>query len=98
MERSRDLDPVETQEWLDSLDGVLEVEGPDRAHFLIEQVIEGARKKGAPVPYSANTAYLNTIPVDKQPPHPGDRMIEHRIRSAIRWNAIAIILRNNKDS
>ncbi|MFH6785101.1 MULTISPECIES: pyruvate dehydrogenase (acetyl-transferring), homodimeric type [Methylobacterium] len=98
MERSRDLDPVETQEWLDSLDGVLEVEGPDRAHFLIEQVIEGARKKGAPVPYSANTAYLNTIPVDKQPPHPGDRVIEHRIRSAIRWNAIAIILRNNKDS
>ncbi|MGX7705945.1 pyruvate dehydrogenase (acetyl-transferring), homodimeric type [Methylobacterium sp. Gmos1] len=98
MERSRDLDPVETQEWLDSLDGVLEVEGPDRAHFLIEQVIEGARKKGAPVPYSANTAYLNTIPVDKQDPHPGDRVIEHRIRSAIRWNAIAIILRNNKDS
>ncbi|MET7243117.1 pyruvate dehydrogenase (acetyl-transferring), homodimeric type [Methylobacterium sp. EM32] len=98
MERSRDLDPVETQEWLDSLDGVLEVEGPDRAHFLIEQVIEGARKKGAPVPYSANTAYLNTIPADKQDPHPGDRVIEHRIRSAIRWNAIAIILRNNKDS
>lgn len=98
MERSRDLDPVETQEWLDSLDGVLEVEGPDRAHFLIEQVIEGARKKGAPVPYSANTAYVNTIPVDKQDPHPGDRVIEHRIRSAIRWNAIAIILRNNKDS
>ncbi|KMO42948.1 pyruvate dehydrogenase [Methylobacterium tarhaniae] len=98
MERSRDLDPVETQEWLDSLDGVLEVEGPERAHFLIEQVIEGARKKGAPVPYSANTAYLNTIPVDKQDPHPGDRVIEHRIRSAIRWNAIAIILRNNKDS
>jgi pyruvate dehydrogenase E1 component len=98
VERSRDLDPVETQEWLDSLDGVLEVEGPDRAHFLIEQVIEGARKKGAPVPYSANTAYLNTIPADKQDPHPGDRVIEHRIRSAIRWNAIAIILRNNKDS
>ncbi|WP_157080599.1 pyruvate dehydrogenase (acetyl-transferring), homodimeric type [Methylobacterium variabile] len=98
VERSRDLDPVETQEWLDSLDGVLEVEGPERAHFLIEQVIEGARKKGAPVPYSANTAYLNTIPVDKQDPHPGDRVIEHRIRSAIRWNAIAIILRNNKDS
>ncbi|MGY2050851.1 pyruvate dehydrogenase (acetyl-transferring), homodimeric type [Methylobacterium sp. JK268] len=103
MERSRDLDPrdpdpIETREWLDSLDGVLEVEGPDRAHFLIEQVIEEARKKGAPVPYSANTAYLNTIPVEAQPPHPGDRAIEHRIRSAIRWNAIAIILRNNKDS
>ncbi|MDP4023594.1 pyruvate dehydrogenase (acetyl-transferring), homodimeric type [Methylobacterium sp. NEAU 140] len=94
----RDLDPVETQEWLDSLDGVLEIEGPERAHFLIEQVVEGARKRGAPVPYSANTAYLNTIPVDKQDPHPGDRAIEHRIRSAIRWNAIAIILRANKES
>ncbi|TXN22685.1 pyruvate dehydrogenase (acetyl-transferring), homodimeric type [Methylobacterium sp. WL9] len=98
MERSRDLDPVETREWLDSLDGVLDVEGPDRAHFLIGQVVEEARKRGAPVPFSANTAYLNTIPVDKQDPHPGDRAIEHRIRSAIRWNAIAIILRANKDS
>lgn len=93
-----DLDPLETREWLDSLDGVLEVEGPERAHFLIDQVIEEARKRGAPVPFSANTAYLNTIPVDKQDPHPGDRQIEHRIRSAIRWNAIAIILRANKDS
>ncbi|TXM77303.1 pyruvate dehydrogenase (acetyl-transferring), homodimeric type [Methylobacterium sp. WL69] len=98
MERSRDLDPVETQEWLDSLDGVLDVDGPERAHYLIEQVIDGARKKGAPVPYSANTAYLNTILPQNQDPHPGDRAIEHRIRSAIRWNAIAIILRANKDS
>src|SRR4051794_32066970 len=98
MDRSRDLDPVETQEWLESLDGVLEVEGAERAHFLLEQVIEGARKKGTPVPFSANTAYLNTIPVEKQDPHPGDRALEHRIRSAIRWNAIAIILRANKDS
>ena len=98
LERTHDLDPVETQEWLDSLDGVLEVEGPDRAHFLINQVIEEARKRGAPVPFSANTAYLNTIPADKQDAHPGDRVIEHRIRSAIRWNAIAIILRANKDS
>ncbi|GJE59990.1 pyruvate dehydrogenase (acetyl-transferring), homodimeric type [Methylobacterium trifolii] len=98
MERSRDLDPAETREWLDSLDGVLDVEGPERAHFLIGQVVEEARKRGAPVPFSANTAYLNTIPVDKQDPHPGDRQIEHRIRSAIRWNAIAIILRANKDS
>ncbi|ACA15763.1 2-oxo-acid dehydrogenase E1 subunit, homodimeric type [Methylobacterium sp. 4-46] len=98
MDSTRDPDPIETREWLDSLDGVLEVEGPDRAHFLIEQVIEEARKKGAPVPYSANTAYLNTIPLEAQAKHPGDRAIEHRIRSAIRWNAIAIILRNNKDS
>ncbi len=98
MDQTQDLDPIETREWLDSLDGVLDVEGPDRAHFLIAQVVEEARKRGAPVPYSANTAYLNTIPVEKQDAHPGDRQIEHRIRSAIRWNAIAIILRANKDS
>jgi pyruvate dehydrogenase E1 component len=98
MDRTQDLDPIETREWLDSLDGVLDVEGPERAHFLIAQVVEEARKRGAPVPYSANTAYLNTIPVEKQDAHPGDRAIEHRIRSAIRWNAIAIILRANKDS
>ncbi|WP_046866305.1 pyruvate dehydrogenase (acetyl-transferring), homodimeric type [Microvirga massiliensis] len=98
MDRSRDLDPVETQEWLDSLEGVLEVEGPERAHFLLEQMIENARRKGAPVPYSATTPYINTIPVERQTPHPGDRAIEHRIRSAIRWNALAIVLKANKES
>ena len=91
-----DTDPVETQEWLDSLEGVIEVDGPERAHYLLSRVIDGALAKGAPVPYSANTPYLNTIPVEKQPPHPGDRAIEHRIRSVIRWNALAIVLRANK--
>jgi pyruvate dehydrogenase E1 component len=98
VDRSRDLDPVETREWLDSLNGVLEVDGPDRVHFLLEQVIDGARRKGAPVPYSATTPYVNTIPVERQEPHPGDRAIEHRIRSAIRWNALAIVLKANKES
>lgn len=98
VDRSRDLDPVETQEWLDSLHGVLEVEGPERAHFLLEQVIDGARRKGAPIPYSATTPYINTILVEKQEPHPGDRAIEHRIRSVIRWNALAIVLKANKES
>ena len=98
VDRSRDLDPVETREWLDSLNGVLDVDGPERAHFLLEQVIDGARRKGAPVPYSATTPYVNTIPVERQEPHPGDRTIEHRIRSAIRWNAVAIVLRANKES
>src|SRR4051812_25256841 len=60
--------------------------------------MDGARRKGAPVPYSANTPYLNTIPVERQPQHPGDRAIEHRIRSVIRWNALAIVLRANKVS
>src|SRR5215213_7607065 len=98
LDYTRDTDPVETQEWLDSLEGVIEVEGPERAHFLLNRVMDGARQKGAPVPYSANTPYLNTIPVEKQPPHPGDRAIEHRIRSVIRWNALAIVLRANKVS
>src|SRR3954469_13934637 len=88
LDYTRDTDPVETKEWLDSLDGVIEVEGPERAHYLLHRVMDGARRKGAPVPYSANTPYLNTIPIEKQPPHPGDRAIEHRIRSIIRWNAL----------
>ncbi len=97
VERSRDLDPVETQEWLDSLIGVREVDGPERAHFLLNQAIEGARRKGASVPYSATTPYVNTIPAERQEPHPGDRAVEHRIRSAIRWNALAIVLKANKE-
>ena len=98
MDDLRDTDPLETREWVESLDGVLEVGGPERAHFLLDRVIDTARRRGAPVPYSANTPYLNTIPVERQAPHPGDRAIEHRIRSIIRWNALAIVLRANKTS
>ncbi|MDQ4060113.1 MAG: pyruvate dehydrogenase (acetyl-transferring), homodimeric type, partial [Pseudomonadota bacterium] len=98
MDDIRDTDPLETQEWRDALDSVLEFEGPERAHFLLQQVIGSARRKGAPVPYSANTPYLNTIPPERQERHPGDRAIEHRIRSLIRWNALAIVLRANKHS
>src|SRR6266478_148284 len=95
---NHETDPTETQEWLDALDGVIDIEGADRAHYLLERVIEGARRKGAPVPYSANTPYLNTIPPEREERHPGDRAIEHRIRSFIRWNALAIVLRANKHS
>ena len=98
LDERHDTDPSETREWIDSLDGVLEVDGPERAHYLLERVIDGARRKGAPVPYSANTPYLNTITLEKQERHPGDRAIEHRIRSVIRWNAMAIVLRANKTS
>jgi pyruvate dehydrogenase E1 component len=93
-----DSDPLETQEWREALAGVVEFEGPDRAEFLLDQVLAEARRKGAPVPYSANTPYLNTIPPDQQARHPGDRAIEHRIRSLIRWNAAAMVLRANKES
>src|SRR5687767_13267360 len=98
MDRTTDNDPVETREWREALGSVLAFEGPERAHFLLEQVIEEARRKGAPVPYSANTPYLNTIPPDREAKHRGDRAIEHRIRSFIRWNALAIVLRANKES
>jgi pyruvate dehydrogenase E1 component len=93
-----DVDPVETREWLDSLDAVLEFEGADRASYLLDELLGQALRSGTPVPYSACTPYLNTIPVHRQAPHPGDREIEHRIRSIIRWNAVAIVLRANKES
>ncbi|HEX4524413.1 MAG TPA: pyruvate dehydrogenase (acetyl-transferring), homodimeric type [Casimicrobiaceae bacterium] len=98
MDMKPDVDPQETREWLDAIDGVLEHEGPDRAHFLIEQVIDKARRSGAYMPFSANTAYINTIPVDKQIRIPGDQAIEHRIRSYVRWNAMAMVVRANKNS
>ncbi len=93
-----DADPVETSEWREAFDSVIEFDGADRAGFLLEELIGEARRNGAPVPYSANTPYLNTIAPDQQPAHPGDGAIEHRIRSMIRWNAVAIVLRANKES
>jgi len=98
MDTTRDLDPLETREWLDALTSVLEFEGPERTHFLLDELVIEARRKGTPVPYSANTPYLNTIPPDREARHPGDRAIEQRIRSLIRWNALAIVLRANKES
>ena len=91
-----DVDPQETQEWLDSLESVLETEGVERAHFLLESLIEKARRTGAQLPYDATTAYINTIPVGQEPTMPGDRAIEARIRNAIRWNALMIVLRASK--
>jgi len=91
-----DADPGETREWLDALDAVIEQVGPERAHYLIEQLIALGNRAGINIPYSANTDYVNTIPVDRQPLAPGDYAIENRIRSYIRWNALAMVLRANK--
>jgi pyruvate dehydrogenase E1 component len=96
MDMSPDVDPQETREWLDAIDGVLEHEGADRAQFLIEQVIDRARRRGAYIPFSANTAYINTIPVERQPKMPGDPNIEEKIRNYARWNAMAMVVRANK--
>jgi pyruvate dehydrogenase E1 component len=98
MGTNHDPDPTETREWLDALTSVLEFEGPERAYFLLDELVAESRRKGVPTPYSANTPYLNTIPPDREARHPGDRAIEHRIRSLIRWNALAIVLRANKES
>ncbi|MBK9517041.1 MAG: pyruvate dehydrogenase (acetyl-transferring), homodimeric type [Anaeromyxobacter sp.] len=96
MDTPPDLDPLETREWLEALDGVLVREGPARAHFLIERLIDQARNSGAYLPFSANTGYVNTIPVERQPPLPGDFALEQRIRHYIRWNAMAMVVRANK--
>jgi pyruvate dehydrogenase E1 component len=93
-----DIDPIETQEWLESLQAVLEKDGEERAHFLIEKLVDVARQAGSDIPFSANTAYINTIPVEMQPRFPGETTIERRIRSYIRWNAMAMVLKANKDT
>ena len=96
--KSCDLDPVETREWLESIDSVLKAEGPERAHFLIDRMVEHARRSGAYLPYSPNTAYVNTIAVGKQPQYPGDRELERRIEAWIRWNAMAMVVAANRKS
>ncbi len=96
MSNKPDIDPQETQEWLDALEAVLENEGPERAHFLLERLIDKARRSGAYLPYSANTAYLNTIPITRQEKFPGDRAMERRIRSLVRWNAMAMVVQANR--
>jgi pyruvate dehydrogenase E1 component len=96
MDTLPDNDPQETREWLEALEGVIAREGPDRAHHLIERLIERARRSGAYLPFSANTAYVNTIPVEKQAPLPGEFALEQRIRHFVRWNAMAMVVRANK--
>ena len=91
-----DTDAQETREWQESLAAVIERAGPERAHYLIEQLITQARHTGINIPYSANTEYVNTIPVDQQIAAPGDYAIEARIRSYIRWNALVMVMRANK--
>lgn len=93
-----DIDAQETLEWVDSLEAVIETEGLERAHFLLEQLISTARQNGANLPYSANTAYINTIPPHLEHYTPGNPAIELRLRSWIRWNAVAMVVRANRKS
>jgi pyruvate dehydrogenase E1 component len=91
-----DSDVTETKEWLDSLDGVLQTSGGDRAQFLLTQLKAKAGNHGVDVPFTANTPFINTIPVSRQPIFPGNREIERRIKSMVRWNAMAMVVRANK--
>ena len=93
-----DTNNQETQEWLDSLDSVINTDGPERAHFLIEKMIDQARRSGTNLPYNATTSYINTIPVHLQQRHPGDPDMERRIRALIRWNSVMTVLRANEKS
>jgi len=93
---ANDEDTLETQEWLDALEAVLDREGPERAHYLLERLIDLARRSGAYIPFSPNTAYVNTIPPHMEPAHPGKLDLENRIRSYIRWNAMAMVVKANR--
>ncbi|MBA3695214.1 MAG: pyruvate dehydrogenase (acetyl-transferring), homodimeric type [Methylotenera sp.] len=93
-----DIDSQETQEWLDSLTAVIENEGTERAHFLLEAMIDKARRSGSNLPYNATTAYVNTIPTHLQQRLPGNPEMERRIRALVRWNAVMTVLRANEKS
>jgi pyruvate dehydrogenase E1 component len=93
-----DVDPQETAEWLESIDSVLKAHGPERAHFLLDRLIDHARRSGAYLPYRANTAYLNTIHGERERPYPGDRTVERRLEALIRWNAVAMVVHANRMS
>ena len=91
-----DMDEVETKEWLDSLEAVIEREGPERAQFLLEKLIDKTRRTGGFIPFSANTAYVNTIPASLEEHCPGNLEYEERLRSWMRWNAMAMVVRTNR--
>lgn len=91
-----DLDPAETREWLESLDDVLEVDGENRARYLMARLLEHARERNIGVPGSVSTPYINTIPPEAETPYPGDVHLEKRIRRFIRWNAAAMVIRANR--
>jgi pyruvate dehydrogenase E1 component len=93
-----DLDPVETQEWLESIDSVLKAQGAERAHFLLDRLIDYTRRAGAYLPFKPNTAYVNTIPTGREREYPGNRAFERRIESYIRWNAMAMVVQANRQS
>src|ERR1700683_5524901 len=96
VEAPDDLNPLETSEWVEALDEIIDEAGPDRASWLLERLMERAANLGVRVPMLWNTAYMNTIPPEKESAYPGDRAIERRIKSLVRWNAVAMVVHANK--
>ena len=94
----QDVDPQETREWLESIDSVIRVHGAERAHYLIERLIDETRRAGAYLPFSQNTAYVNTIGPQREPVYPGDRPLERRLEAFLRWNAMAMVVNANRES
>ncbi len=92
----QDLDPVETQEWLDSLESVQAHEGEERVHYILSRLGELASRNGTRLPHAITTPYRNTIPVTHEARMPGDLFMERRIRSLVRWNALALVMRANQ--
>ncbi|GAB3459776.1 pyruvate dehydrogenase (acetyl-transferring), homodimeric type [Massilia terrae] len=93
---ANDPDTLETKEWLDALEAVIEKEGPERAHYLMERLVDLARRSGASIPFSSNTAYVNTIPAAQEAHCPGNLEYEERLRSWMRWNAMAMVVKANR--
>jgi pyruvate dehydrogenase E1 component len=93
-----DGDPLETREWLDALDALIAAEGPERATYLLKQLLQHARTRRVPLPQVLNTPYLNTISLAEQPPFPGNLEIEQRLSALVRWNALAMVVRANQAS
>src|SRR6266545_1602351 len=91
-----ELEALETREWLESLDYVLQSGGPSRVSRLLRDLADHAQSKGVKPPFTANTPYINTIPATEEPPFPGSREIERRIKSLVRWNALAMVVKANK--
>src|SRR5262245_34701521 len=95
-QNAAELEAHETREWLESLDYVLQSGGPARVGRLLKELSDHARHRGVKLPFTANTPYINTIPASEQPPFPGSREIERRIKSLVRWNALAMVVKANK--
>ncbi len=96
LSKAEDPDPAETREWLESIDSVLKTHGAERAHFLLERLIDYTRRSGAYLPFKPNTAYVNSISTGKEQEYPGNRAFERRLEAYIRWNALAMVVQANR--